>query len=211
LVSVRPESDHRETHLLTLAYLAHWRFVFFHGQKNARLAKHETVYDKPKHERTKLIKLLSPLFFFAFDGYLRDMERLWVDEVIIEADWKTFMSNLLEEWQDVILWVMQIQVSDFLYSMSRGSFQSAVMLTANVGFLAIPGVVISNLSGSNITTANQVVIFTSSAQIASSFSIEASVASIVIGLLMVRRNRTNKTKDPWSAVSQYSRLTYVPK
>jgi hypothetical protein len=166
------------------------------------------MHDKPKH-RTKLIKLLSPLFFYAFDVYLRDMEGLWADEVIIEADWKTFMSNLLEEWNDVILWV--IQVSDFLCSTSHDTFQSAVMLTANVGFLAVPGVVLSNLSGSNITTASQVVILTSSAQIASSLSIEASVGSIVIGLLMVRRNRTNKAKDPMFAVSQYSRLAYVPK
>jgi hypothetical protein len=85
------------------------------------------------------------------------------------------------------------------------------MLTANVGFLAIPGVVLSNLSGSTIMSASKVIIFTSAAQIASSLSIEASVGSIVIGLLLVRHNRTKQKEDPTGAVSEYSHLTYVSK
>jgi hypothetical protein len=46
-----------------------------------------------------------------------------------------------------------------------------------------------------------VVIFTSPSQIASSLSIEASIGSIVIGLLLVRENRRNRKDDPVSAVS----------
>jgi hypothetical protein len=193
-----------DIHLLTFACLAHWRFLYFHGQKHARLVRHETVYDRPQHERTKLIKLLSPLFFYAPEVHLREVERLWTDDVVIETVWKTFMTKLLGEWEDVILWVMQIQASKFLVLNVTRSFQSTVMLTANVGFLAIPGVVLSNLSGANIKTASDVNIFTSSAQIASSLSIEASVGSIVIGLLLVRHNRTNQKKDPAGAVSEYS-------
>jgi len=108
------------------------------------------------------------------------MEKLWTDEVIIETVWKNFMTKLLAEWEGVILW-------------------STVMLTANVGFLAIPGVILSNLSGSNITGVNQVVIFTSPAQIASSLSVEASIGSIVIGLLLARHNRTKQKEDPAGA------------
>ena len=85
------------------------------------------------------------------------------------------------------------------------------MLTANVGFLAIPGVVLSNLSGSSITSKSQVVIFTSASQIASSLSVEASIGSIVIGLLLLRHNRTKQREDPEGAVSGQSRLTCVPK
>jgi hypothetical protein len=66
------------------------------------------------------------------------------------------------------------------------------MLTANVGFLAIPGVVLSNLGGTGLTSASQAVIFTSPSQIASSLSIEASIGSIVIGMLLVRHNRTTQ-------------------
>ncbi|KAI0278419.1 hypothetical protein BGY98DRAFT_974215, partial [Russula aff. rugulosa BPL654] len=49
------------------------------------------------------------------------MEKLWTDEVIIETVWKNFMSKLLQNGR-------------------RDSM-------ANVGFLAIPGVVLSNISG----------------------------------------------------------------
>jgi hypothetical protein len=63
------------------------------------------VYDKPKRERSLLITVLSPLLFLAPEGHLREMERLWTDEVIIEAVWKGFMTYMLAEWEGVILWV----------------------------------------------------------------------------------------------------------
>jgi hypothetical protein len=85
------------------------------------------------------------------------------------------------------------------------------MLTANVGFLAIPGVVLSNLSGTDITSASEVVIFTSPTQIASSLSVEASIGSIMIGLLLVRHNRTKQKEDPSGAVSGQSYLMCVPR
>ena len=88
--------------------------------------------------------------------------------------------------------------------------QSTVMLTANVGFLAIPGVILSNISGSSITGANQVFIFTSSSQIASSLSVEASIGSIVTGLLLTRHNRTKQKEDPAGAVSRQSSLACLP-
>ena len=75
------------------------------------------------------------------------------------------------------------------------------MLTANVGFLAIPGVIISNLNGP-ISGSNAVHIYTSSSQIASCMSVEASVGSIVIGMLLVRHNRTKQKADPEGAVSE---------
>ena len=83
------------------------------------------------------------------------------------------------------------------------------MLAVNVGFLAIPGVVLSNISGTEITRAKEVVIFTSASQIASSLSMGASVGSIMIGLLLVRHNRTKQKEDPAGAVSGQSRLMCV--
>ena len=83
------------------------------------------------------------------------------------------------------------------------------MLTANVGFLAIPGVVLSNLSGTDITNAKEVMIFTSPSQIASCLSVEASIGSIVIGLLLVRHNRSKPKEDPAGAVSGQSHLMCV--
>ena len=75
------------------------------------------------------------------------------------------------------------------------------MLSANVGFLAIPGVVISNLN-SNITSTNQVVIFTSPAQIASCMSMVASAGSIVTALFLVRHVSSIKNASRAWAVSE---------
>jgi len=95
------------------------------------------------------------------------------------------------------------------------------MLTANVGFLAIPGVVISNASGGNITSASQVIIFTSPTQVASCLSAQASIGSIVTGLLLVRPNLTKRNEDPLGMVSRtvttdicseviFGQLSYLP-
>ena len=84
---------------------AHWRFLHFHGQRHARLVRGRTAYEKPGRKRSILISLLSPLLFLAPEVHLREMEKLWTDDIIIESVWKTFMSKLVSEWTDLILWV----------------------------------------------------------------------------------------------------------
>ena len=84
---------------------AHWRFLYFHGETHARLIQDQSVYDKPKRERSLLITLLSPLLFLAPDAYLREMEKLWTDEIIKVSDWRRFIAKLLTQWENVILWV----------------------------------------------------------------------------------------------------------
>ena len=169
------------------------------------------MYDKPVRERTVVITLVSPLLFFVPEVYLRDLERLWTDQILIETVWKSFMAKLLGEWQDVVLWVSQTRFFQNLFPFTHVTHQSAVMLVANVGFLAIPGVVITNLSGAAITSPSQLIISTSPAQIASYLSIQTSVGSIVTSLLLLRHNRTKQKEDPSGAVSPYSHFTYVPK
>jgi hypothetical protein len=65
------------------------------------------------------------------------------------------------------------------------------MLAANVGFLAIPGVIVVPGSGW---------IKASPAQVASSMSLAFSIGSIISGLLLIRRNRTMGAQDPKTAV-----------
>ena len=63
------------------------------------------MYDKPKHERSLLITVISPLLFLAPEGHLREMERLSADELVIKVVWRAHMTVLLGEWGDTILWV----------------------------------------------------------------------------------------------------------
>ena len=51
------------------------------------------------------ISMLSPLLFYAPEVHLREIEKLWTDDVITEPVWKSFVSKLLGEWNDLILWV----------------------------------------------------------------------------------------------------------
>jgi len=85
------------------------------------------------------------------------------------------------------------------------------MLAVNVGFLSIPGVIVDNTNGGTepLGGANQISILASSSRIVSSFSTEASIGSIVIGLLLVRRNRTKRDVEPSEAVSEWLHLTRV--
>jgi hypothetical protein len=91
----------------TCAYSAHWRFLYFHGQRHARLLKNQTVYDVPKFfsERSRLIRFLSPLLFFAPEVHLREMKELFTDDIIIEMAWKKFVTKLQDEWAGFILGV----------------------------------------------------------------------------------------------------------
>jgi hypothetical protein len=60
-----------------------------------------------------------------------------------------------------------------------------------------------------LTSASDVVIFTSPTQIASCLSIEASIGSIVVSLLLVRHNRTKQKEDPAGAVSEQPYIPHV--
>jgi hypothetical protein len=87
------------------------------------------------------------------------------------------------------------------------------MLAVNVGFLAIPGVIVYNLNTNGGTEplegANQMSIFASSSQIVSCFSTVASIGSIVIALLLVRHNRAKRDVEPSEAVREWLHLTRV--
>ncbi|KAN0140937.1 hypothetical protein V8E53_001381 [Lactarius tabidus] len=155
-----------------LSFYAHWRFVHFHGQKTSGQA----IGFSSRHLSTILFRILSPIFFFFPDAYIRELEKVGAGTMMVEALWKESMQKLVSEWSDFVLY-------------------STVMLTANVSFLAIPGVVIipQNTGPSNAW------INPSPAQITSSISLVFSIGSIITGLLVIRRHRNMMTKDPRTA------------
>jgi hypothetical protein len=75
------------------------------------------------------------------------------------------------------------------------------MLAVNVGFLTLPGVMFSSTNGDTLKSVHQEIILPSSSQIASTLSVEASIGSILIGLFLVRHNRSKQELDPSDAVS----------
>ncbi|KAF8916378.1 hypothetical protein CPB85DRAFT_282509 [Mucidula mucida] len=97
------------------------RFFHFYGQPSARLERNRSVYGALISRRTLLITSLSPLLFFAPEVHLSALEKIWVDNILNEATWATFISKLTSEWQEFILY-------------------ATVLLNANVAFLAIQSV-----------------------------------------------------------------------
>ncbi|KAH9011516.1 hypothetical protein EDB83DRAFT_2448163 [Lactarius deliciosus] len=154
-----------------LSFFANWRFEDHHGQQSARLKKNEAIY-VTRRERSFLITVISPLLFFAPQKYLAELEEAWLDEHILAPVWKSLMTKMSGEWGDLILW-------------------STVMLSVNVGFLAVPSVLPSPSSTAAApATPNQ---------ISNSLSLIASVGSIVVGLLLVRHHLSKKDDDPAGA------------
>ncbi|KAH8995332.1 hypothetical protein EDB92DRAFT_196178 [Lactarius akahatsu] len=191
--SLGPEDPHViASHVCSLSM-----FLHFHGQKGSRQDRYKSIYKGSSRKRTILVRILSPILFFFPDIHLVELEKVWTDEIVVEALWKEFMQKLVSEWTEFVLY-------------------STVMLAANVAFLAIPGVIIAPpyptppVPNAPPSQAPNTWIEPSPAQITSSISLVFSIGSIITGLLLIRRNRTMMTKGPKSAVSGNPLTLLVP-
>lgn len=152
-----------------MSVFVHQRFIHYHGLPGARLSRIQTIYGDTKKGDSLLIKLVSPLFFNAPRFHLRTLDDIWVDKVINYQSWDYLMGKLQDEWEHI-------------------SIIATVMLTVNIGFLAIQSVDRSE----DIRSA---------AQLTSYLSAILSISSIVIGLALSRHHRTLKRDD--ADIAQY--------
>ncbi|KAA1477115.1 hypothetical protein DENSPDRAFT_875059 [Dentipellis sp. KUC8613] len=153
-----------------MSFFYYWRYTNFHGQRGARLIREKSIHGS-KPQRTFLITILSPMLFWAPEAHLGDLEQIYVDSILLEKTWSKFIKKLQNEWNEFV-------------------FFSTILLNANVAFLAIPSVIILQ---DNDTLLN------SPAQIASYLSIATSIGTIVLGLLLIRQNRTSSRTDTSAA------------
>ncbi|KAK1231015.1 hypothetical protein PQX77_005876 [Marasmius sp. AFHP31] len=99
------------------------------------------------------------VMFSAPDTHLRELGKIWVDRCIHKGAWNKFISNMNSEWQELILF-------------------GTVLLNANVAFLAIQSV--------DEATYNP---HRSPAQVLSFLSVVSSIGSVIIGLMLARKNK----------------------
>lgn len=122
--------------------------------------------------RTLLISIFSPVFFFAPEVHLTEVEKIWTDEVLNNTTWKPFIDKLLAEWQEFVLFVCFVGRRLSSWVLTHPWFnlfiKGTVLLNANVAFLEIPYVGETAQAGVS--------------QILSYLSIIASVGTIVLGL-----------------------------
>ncbi|KAI1786725.1 hypothetical protein LXA43DRAFT_975618 [Ganoderma leucocontextum] len=97
------------------------RFMRFHGERYAQLDSDRSVYEDRHRERSLLFNVLTWMFFFTPSVYFEQLSRIWVDRKINYDRWRSFIGDLQDDWMASIT-------------------PSAVILTANVGFLAIQSV-----------------------------------------------------------------------
>ncbi|KIJ24963.1 hypothetical protein M422DRAFT_56181 [Sphaerobolus stellatus SS14] len=106
------------------------KFLNFHGQVGARLSADQSVYMQEDSAPTKLKFNLPNLvlalgrlcFSFVSIRYRRKLEETFIGDQISRESWKLFVESLSSDWKAVVL-------------------NSALILNANIAFLAVPGVI----------------------------------------------------------------------
>ncbi|KAJ7067895.1 hypothetical protein C8F01DRAFT_1116136 [Mycena amicta] len=155
---------------------AHDRVFNFHGEPAARLGVYNSVYDTQRH-RTPLIRMLSPLLFYAPDFHLDGLHTIYTDGLVRNRGWSEFVTRLTSEWQEFTLY-------------------ATVVLNANVAFLSIQ----------SVDTNGTATPHRSSTQISSYMSMLTSIGAIIIGLLLLKQNRNrDRGTAPDAALYMFNR------
>ncbi|KAK7691174.1 hypothetical protein QCA50_006277 [Cerrena zonata] len=182
IIAAIPKDTESNYHAIIVARsmvtLSKERFYNYHGQPIARLTCIDTVDKKHIHNpRSLLFLLFSPFFFWMPDIYLAELERIWVDQTVNYHHWNKFFAEISQDWKDAIT-------------------PATVLLTANVGFLAIQSIDQDRPLG----------------QVASYISTLFSSASYIVCQVLARQHRIMMERSDSSSVAAYlsdkSNLTY---
>ena len=105
-------------------YPAHYKFLYFHGQPEARLDNDKSVYQSTHYKSNLFTSALSVLLFMTPEGYIEELRRIWVDSIINLIAWKAFLQNLQTEWKRSTLNVC-LENSQYLF------FDAEVLISVN--------------------------------------------------------------------------------
>ena len=83
----------------------HWRYIYFHGQRFARLDRFESIHGPAIRPRSWLMSLSSIVFLFAPEAHLLDIEKFYVDNSVARHVWKRHITKLQDEWIEFVLYV----------------------------------------------------------------------------------------------------------
>jgi len=103
-----------------MSTFAHQKFLHFHGQNGVRLNRDQSVHGT-SCQSSWVVKQLSPVFFYAPNVHLKELTKIWVDELVCHVHWNNFLDKVISEWQEYALY-------------------AALLLNANIGLLAIASV-----------------------------------------------------------------------
>jgi hypothetical protein len=79
------------------------RALHYAGMDIARLQHGQSVFSDAIPGRTYLMRMLSPLLFFAPYAHLETLNDVYVDDMISHVSWNKFLQTAQEDWRDFIL------------------------------------------------------------------------------------------------------------
>ncbi|KAI0760194.1 hypothetical protein C8Q74DRAFT_207961 [Fomes fomentarius] len=126
--------------------LMHERFIRYHGERYAQLDNNRSVHESTMPEYSAWFKAVTWLFFYTPHLYAERLHLIYLDKKVNYQVWRRFIAELREDWENSIT-------------------PATVVLTANVGFLAIQSV-------------DQAGAFRSAGQIVSYMSLVLSIGNV---------------------------------
>ncbi|KAG8214957.1 hypothetical protein J3R82DRAFT_8349 [Butyriboletus roseoflavus] len=83
------------------------RLYSFYGQPGARLEANLSVYIGGEHgdENSLLFAPFNIFLFFAPSVQIKELKRIWVDNIVNYARWEAFSSKLNSEWSGITIYV----------------------------------------------------------------------------------------------------------
>ncbi|KIJ11190.1 hypothetical protein PAXINDRAFT_171875 [Paxillus involutus ATCC 200175] len=153
-------------------YLSKSKYLNFHGEECVRLQDDQSVHGW-RYEPSWFMAVLAPILFMAPMTNIRSLHKLYVDELVRMDRWTAF-------------------VNDFTSQLQNTNLLATVLLTTNVGFLAIQSV--DSYTSRSLR------------QTASYLSVISSIASIMLGLIFIERNRHDRSNNVDKAVEFLGRF-----
>ena len=169
-----------------------------HGESCARVNVNQRIREDMPHTPRRAQQWKFLIFCFLLFGVpaqcLASLEKIWVDGILHAAYWNEFLSDRRQEWEKTMLPVRL--ACDVLYALPCNLLQATVLLSANVGLLAIQSVDSESGHSRNLT------------QIASYASVILCLTSYLIShILSLKHSRDLTGEELETDVVSSCRLT----
>ncbi|KAF9225865.1 hypothetical protein BS17DRAFT_568634 [Gyrodon lividus] len=173
------DTTHHDHSAVIIGRIMHYfsknKYVNFHGQDCVRLHDDQSIHGW-RYEPSWLMVLMAPVLFMAPMTNSRSLHKLYVDQLVRMDKWTAF-------------------VNDFTFQLENTNLLATVLLTTNVGFLAIQSV--DSYTSRSLR------------QLFSYLSIISSLASIVLGLIFIERSRHDHSNDVSKAAKFLGRFHHA--
>ncbi|PBK78610.1 hypothetical protein ARMSODRAFT_947568 [Armillaria solidipes] len=140
----------------------------YHGQRDARTGRDESVfgYDHNNRKRTVPFRTMNILLFYAPIKHYTSLHKVWVDRLISRGPWQHLIEQITDKWQQHV-------------------GLATILLAVNMAFLAIPSVDEMG-AGQQHRFVTQLLCY---------LSVASSMATIIIGLILVSHHNALKHVD----------------